>query len=404
MKCDRAHVVAGMAVLAAAAGLVSLAGCSWPFGEKLTATQRLQRNLLEIGRSDKFVYAWSTAGGDWAGTRFDRFHEKTGKHPLMYFAEFRDIGGTWYSPERYAQHRADFAAVVKREYAAHHAIPLVTWHIQNPYIPPKWEGGNQGMRYRYSSKGYPQEHRYVLREIVEGTGTLCGTGRIDGVNAKAFPNPRAWFEWCLRDVAAYCRTLVDEAGERIPIVFRLFHECDGDWFWWGPGSATPEDIIAAHRLAVDILREELGRENVLFCYGPDRTWTDAGEVGKSGFLCRYPGDAWMDMLGYDDYSLGKKDVEKTTAEAIRKMRIISEEGERRGKICGIFECGAKDSCDSFYTVLHQAMTAPGVHFAILTTYDGPWTFPATEAGLADMKRVLSLPDVYTGENNPDLVK
>ena len=31
----------------------------------------------------------------------------------------------------------------------------------------------------------------------------------------------------------------------------------------------------------------------------------------------------------------------------------------------------------------------------MTTYDGPWTFPETEAGKADMRRMLVRPDVLT---------
>lgn len=146
--------------------------------------ESLRSRLLEIGRGPTFVYAWSTSGGNWGGDRFDHFRRETGVSPLMYFAEFRDIGGTWYAPETYARHRAAFAETVKRQWTAHRAVPMVTWHIQNPYIPPRWKdktyGGNAGMRYRYSSPGYPQEHRYVLREIATSTGSHCGTGRIAG--------------------------------------------------------------------------------------------------------------------------------------------------------------------------------------------------------------------------------
>ena len=44
---------------------------------------------------------------------------------------------------------------------------------------------------------------------------------------------------------------------------------------------------------------------MLFAYSPDRHWGVAGEEGRSGFLERYPGDAYCDMIGFDDYELGK---------------------------------------------------------------------------------------------------
>ena len=365
--------------------------------------EALRERLLSFGRSSSFAYAWSTSGTEWLRTNgFDRIRDASGgATPLFYFAEFRDIGGTWYPKSRYDDLRKAFASHARREFSEHGSIPMVTWHIQNPDIPPRWTskkyGDNMGMRYFYWAEGYPMEHRYVLREIAEGSGSLCGTGRIDGVNARAFPNPRAWWEWCLRDVAAFCRTLTGPNGERIPIVFRPFHECDGDWFWWGTGSATPADYIAAFRFTVEVLRRELGSENVLFCYSPDRTWRDLGEVGKSGYLARYPGDDYVDLIGLDDYSIGQADAtgssEATTAEAVRRLRLLSSEAERRGKICGVYETGALNAVDDFYSVLYRVMTAPGVKCAMITTYDGQWTFPKTEAGRADMKRFFTLPGV-----------
>lgn len=401
---------------------IARAGKSWTQGALslgiiLAATMaeavdadELRTRLVKIGRGDSFVYAWSTAGSDWTEDGFDRFRRETGVSPLMYFAEFRDIGGTWYDHAAYAGHRRAFADTVKRQWAQHRAVPLVTWHIQNPYIPPKWRdvkyGRNAGMRYRYSSPDYPQEHRYVLREIATGTGTLCGTGRIDGVSARTFANPREWYLWSLRDVAAFCRTLVDETGARIPIVFRPFHEMDGDWFWWGQDSASPEDFIAVFRLTVDVLRKELGAKNVLFAYGTDRLWKQdqLGAPGKGGFLNWYPGDAYVDIVGYDDYSIGKaygSGVEKTTADAIARLRTVSDFAREHGKSCGLFETGMKDSVDNFYSLLHKVATAEGIDVAIVTTYDGPWTFPTNDVGRADMRRVLALPEVLTSANPGD---
>ena len=69
------------------------------------------------------------------------------------------------------------------------------------------------------------------------------------------------------------------------------------------------------------------------------------------------------------------------------------EAERRGKICGVYETGALNAVDDFYSVLYRVMTAPGVKCAMITTYDGQWTFPKTEAGRADMKRFFTLPGV-----------
>ena len=364
--------------------------------EEPSSAVRLRTGLLKIGRSPRFAYAASTGFRDWSGDGLDRVRREFGVSPRLYFVEFRDICGTWYTPQTYAVNRTNLAALVKREYAEHRSVPMVTWHLNNPYMPPKWRNPkwdvHAAFRYRYGMEGYPEEHRWVLREIVEGTGDICGNGRIDGLGERTFQNPRAWYVWCLREAATFCRTLRDKNGRQIPIVFRPFHECESNCFWWGAKSATCADYIAAYRMTVDILRDELGAANVLFAYSPDKFWHEAGEEGKSGYLARYPGDGYCDMIGFDDYDLGKdwdsprspKSADKSTAAVIRRARIVSEIGRERGKICGLFESGVLDSVDSFYTELFKVMTAPGVEFAIAATYDGPWTWPRSDAGMSDM--------------------
>ena len=401
--------------------VISAMVCVWAMdtpalGHAASPAERLRANLLEIGRGSNFVYAASTGSVDWKPEGTVGFRAKTGVSPLLYFVEFRDIAGTWLRPEEYAVNRKNLAAFARREYAERHAVPMVTWHLNNPYVPPRWRdsnwNANAAFRYRHGVDGYPEKHRYVLREIVDGSGASCGRGRIDGTGGMTFPNPRAWYEWCLKEAAAFCRTLKDENGEQIPIVFRPLHECDGDWFWWGAKSATCEDYIAAFRLTVDVLRTELGPRNVLFAYSPDRRWDTAGEVGESGFLARYPGDEWVDMIGFDDYELGKdydspkapKCASKTTENVIRRARVVSEIGLARGKICGLFESGVRDSVDAFYTEMLKVMTAPGVKFAIAATYDGSWTWPATDIGKVDMNAFLMSDRVITDRSNVDLLK
>ncbi len=393
--------VARIAASAAAAALALFPALA----ERPPDAQKLRSTLLKIGQSPRFVYAASICAKDWKGDGFGRFCHEMGVLPRLYLVDFRDVCGTWYAPQTYAANRTNLAAFMTREWTAHRAVPMVTWHLNNPYMPPKWRSpkwdAGAAYRYRYGMEGYPEEHRWVLREIVEGTGELCGNGRIDGVNERTFPNPRAWYEWCLQEAAAFCRTLKDENGRQIPIVFRPFHECESDWFWWGAKSATCSDYIAAFRLTVDILRRELGAENVLFAYSPDRFWSVAGEEGKSGFLARYPGDAYCEMIGFDDYDLGKDwdspkwptNSAKSTEAVIRRAKIVSDIGRERGKICGLFESGVLDSVDSFYTELHKVMTAPGVEFAIAATYDRQWTWPKSNAGLADMRAFFRRPEV-----------
>ncbi len=45
----------------------------------------------------------------------------------------------------------------------------------------------------------------------------------------------------LDKVATFVNSLKGKNGEAIPIIFRPFHELNGNWFWWGKDHCTPEE-------------------------------------------------------------------------------------------------------------------------------------------------------------------
>lgn len=82
----------------------------------------------------------------------------------------------------------------------------------------------------------------------------------------------------------------------VPLLFRPFHENDGAWFWWGASTCTPSQYKNLYRYTVDYLRNVKGLHNLLIVYSPN------GPVrNEEGFLSRYPGDAWVDVIGIDTY-------------------------------------------------------------------------------------------------------
>jgi len=83
-------------------------------------------------------------------------------------------------------------------------------------------------------------------------------------------------------------------GHPVPIIFRPFHEMSGSWFWWGGENTTPEAYKRLWRFTVEYLRDEKDLHNLLYAYSPDRS-------SREGYLRYYPGDAYVDVLGYDDY-------------------------------------------------------------------------------------------------------
>jgi mannan endo-1,4-beta-mannosidase len=124
----------------------------------------------------------------------------------------------------------------------------------------------------------------------------------------------------------------------VPVVFRPFHEMSGSWFWWGGRHARPEDFQALWRFTVEYLRDRKGVHNLLYAYSPDKLY----DYGPAHFFDWYPGDAYVDVLGMDQYywpasaTWAPKDQVASFAES---MRFLAREASARGKLAAITETG-----------------------------------------------------------------
>lgn len=75
-----------------------------------------------------------------------------------------------------------------------------------------------------------------------------------------------------------------EAG--IPVLWRPFHEADGDWFWWG--AKGPRVARQLYRLMFDYYTVVYGLDNLIW------VWSCSAREG-------YPGDARVDVVSADIY-------------------------------------------------------------------------------------------------------
>lgn len=94
---------------------------------------------------------------------------------------------------------------------------------------------------------------------------------------------------------AYLDMIADYAKQvKTAIVFRPFHENTGSWFWWGAAFCDAETYKNVYRYTVEYLRDTKKIHNLIYAYSPSNS--GAGTV--SDFELRYPGDAWVDMVGF----------------------------------------------------------------------------------------------------------
>ena len=139
-------------------------------------------------------------------------------------------------------------------------------------------------------------------------------------------------------------------------------------------------------------------------------------------MCRYPGDDVVDIIGFDDYSIGclpkdwtgdkQEGVLKMLEGTISRMRIVSEISRERGKPAGIIETGVcgdewltglKSGSAGFYGLCDRMMKAEGVAFSFFNTWGGDYTVPKTEEGKRCWRELLNRPEALTAGKGYDLV-
>jgi mannan endo-1,4-beta-mannosidase len=135
----------------------------------------------------------------------------------------------------------------------------------------------------------------------------------------------------LDQIAAFIADIKGPGGEPVPVIFRPFHEHNGDWFWWGAKWCTPEEYKQIWRFTVDYLRKTKGLHNIITAYSPDRF------KGLEEYLERYPGDDYIDIIGHDNY--GDFRSIKTKDQAVQALEIIVSLAKERNKIAALTETG-----------------------------------------------------------------
>jgi mannan endo-1,4-beta-mannosidase len=140
------------------------------------------------------------------------------------------------------------------------------------------------------------------------------------------------FKTWLASAAGFMKTLKGPKGEAIPLLFRPFHELNGNWFWWGKNKSTPEEFKAIWKFTINYLRNEQGLHNLIIVYNTN-SFADEQE-----FLEKYPGDEMADVLSFDKYQFtnnSQEFIESTRKELNTLVRIA----KAKNKLAAFAETG-----------------------------------------------------------------
>lgn len=153
---------------------------------------------------------------------------------------------------------------------------------------------------------------------------------------------------------AYLDMISDFAGQvNGPVMFRPFHEATGSWFWWGAAFCDPETYKSVYKYTVEYLRDVKGVHNFLYLYGPGSEAASEEEYGV-----RYPGDEYVDLIGFDMYDLDPVDAEEAVwlGNLKNQLRIVQNFAVEHHKLMAVTEtgiaCSAPDPGHK-QTVLHE---------------------------------------------------
>lgn len=271
-------------------------------------TQNLFRNLKEIsgkhilfGQQDATSYGHSWRTGE---NRSD-VKDICGSHPAVIGADFGGLES--FNPERVAQAEKNLHKVITETYRRGGVI-TICWHAENPV---------SGDSFYFKEKSAK-----AVSHLIPG-----------GSHHKQYKQ-------ILQRIARVAQAIKGDRGELIPVIFRPFHEFDGDWFWWGEQHCTKEEFITLWQFTVNYLKDTLQVHNFIYAFSPDCRFTTEDE-----YLQRYPGDEFVDLLGMDDYWDFRPDGANNPCLASMKLKIVSDLAQKREKIAALTETGLESVID-----------------------------------------------------------
>ena len=277
-------------------------------------------NKTMFGQQDATWYGINADGSLWKDYK-DRSDVKsvTGSHPALYGWDLQGIVPAKMGFKHSNPLEPDTIKMLVTEAYERGGVNTFSWHMHNPV---------------------------TMKNMYDTTPAL----------ATLLPGQKnhAHYKQCLDKIAEFFSSLKGKNGELIPVIFRPFHEHNGNWFWWCKPFCTPQEYKQLIQFTVKYLRDVKGVHNVLYAYSTDKIqdWADYKE--------RYAGDDYYDILGMDNY-WEFKDL-KSAPKAIKSLRMVVQYALDKNKVPALTETGLERITNPnwYTTVLWNSIEADSV--------------------------------------------
>ncbi len=120
------------------------------------------------------------------------------------------------------------------------------------------------------------------------------------------------------------------------ILFRPFHENTGSWFWWGAAFCDAQTYKSVFKYTVEYLRDEKDVHNLLYVYGPGAEAANVEEYAE-----RYPGDGYVDMVGFDMYHDNPTQSDAFITNFTKELSVVESFAKTHGKLVAVTETGVR---------------------------------------------------------------
>lgn len=199
---------------------------------------------------------------------FNYIYDKTGKYPAIRGFDFMNYNPLYGWEDGTTERVIEW---VKQR----GGIATASWHIN---VPSDFTSYKLGDQLDWTNCTYKPTASFNTAKCLDKTS-----------------KEHAYLMLAIEDLAEQLLILQDE---KIPVLFRPFHEAEGynntdgsgAWFWWGSGGADVYKQL--WKLLYKTLTEEYGLHNLiwevnLYTYANSNQW--------------YPGDEYVDIVAYDKY-------------------------------------------------------------------------------------------------------
>lgn len=285
----------------------------------------------------------------------------TGSHPAVIGVDFSGLSGR---PDSEIEHTKKMLQKNIIDTYNRGAVTTVSWHFNNPV--------SNGNFYWKDSLSVP-----AVKYIIPGTA----------YNEK--------YKVILKSIADLAKSVKGNDGKLVPMIFRPYHEFDGDWFWWGSSHCTVEEFTTLWKFTVSYLKDSLEVHNFIYAFSPDNKFKT-----EANYLERYPGDAWVDLLGIDNYGDWGRDGKYDVAAGVQKLQIVSDYAVKANKLAAFTETGLESIPNSTWwtETLLKALKSTKLQLAYVLV----WRNDATSSShfYAPFPGHTSVPDFLNFYNDP----